>query len=130
MSQAAAESRAGASTGRLSISVIVAYALPMAGFSAATMTLSLYLLKYSADVLLIPPAAMGLIFMVGRVWDAVTDPVAGQLSDRTSTHWGRRRPWMVAAALPPSRPSRADPPSRPSRGQTPPSPPGFRLRVL
>ena len=100
MSQAATGAPAGAVTGRLPLSQIVAYALPMAGFSAATMTLSLYLLKYSADVLLIPPAAMGLIFMVGRVWDAVTDPLAGQLSDRTSTRWGRRRPWMMAAALP------------------------------
>ena len=100
MSQAATGAPAGAVTGRLPLSQIVAYALPMAGFSAATMTLSLYLLKYSADVLLVPPAAMGLIFMVGRVWDAVTDPLAGQLSDRTSTRWGRRRPWMMAATLP------------------------------
>jgi len=43
---------------------------------------------------------MGAIFMIARLWDAVTDPVAGQLSDRTSTRWGRRRPWMVGAALP------------------------------
>ena len=100
MSQDAADSSSGARAGRLPLSEIVAYALPMAGFSAATMTLSLYMLKYSADVLLVPPAAMGLIFMLGRVWDAVTDPVAGQLSDRTSSRWGRRRPWMVAAALP------------------------------
>ncbi|MEE8166730.1 MAG: MFS transporter [Myxococcota bacterium] len=100
MSQAEMDSREGAPLERLSTSVLVAYALPMAGFSAATMTLTLYLLKYSADVLLIAPGAMGTVFMIARLWDAVTDPIAGQLSDRTSTRWGRRRPWMVAAALP------------------------------
>jgi len=100
VSQVEIDSREGASLDRLSKSVLVAYALPMAGFSAATMTLTLYLLKYSADVLLIAPGAMGAVFMIARLWDAITDPVAGQLSDRTSTRWGRRRPWMVAAALP------------------------------
>ena len=90
----------GAPIKQLSRSMLVAYALPMAGFSAATMTLNLYLLKYSADVLLIAPGAMGAVFMIARLWDAVTDPVAGQLSDRTATRWGRRRPWMVTAALP------------------------------
>ncbi|MBW1884414.1 MAG: MFS transporter [Deltaproteobacteria bacterium] len=99
MSQVEIDSYEGASIDRLSKSVLVAYALPMAGFSAATMTLTLYLLKYSADVLLIAPGAMGAVFMIARLWDAITDPVAGQLSDRTSTRWGRRRPWMVAAAL-------------------------------
>ncbi len=87
-------------TERLSASVLVAYALPMAGFAAATMTISLYLLKYSADVLLVPPAAMGTVFMLARLWDAVTDPVAGQWSDRTRTRFGRRRPWMLGASLP------------------------------
>jgi GPH family glycoside/pentoside/hexuronide:cation symporter len=100
VSQAATDSREGTLPDRLSASVLVAYALPMAGFSAATMTLSLYVLKYSADVLLIAPGAMGTVFMISRLWDAITDPIAGQLSDRTSTRWGRRRPWMVAACLP------------------------------
>ena len=90
----------GAPLNQLRTSVLIAYGLPMAGFSAATMTLNLYLLKYSADVLLIAPGVMGAVFMIARLWDAVTDPVAGQWSDRTATRWGRRRPWMLAAALP------------------------------
>ena len=79
----------GAPLDQLRTSVLIAYGLPMAGFSAATMTLNLYLLKYSADVLLIAPGAMGTVFMIARLWDAVTDPVAGQWSDRTATRWGR-----------------------------------------
>ena len=100
MSQVSGNALEGASAGRIPASILVAYALPMAGFSAATATLGLYLLKYSVDVLLVPPAAMGTIFMLARLWDAVTDPVVGQWSDRTRTRWGRRRPWMVAASVP------------------------------
>jgi GPH family glycoside/pentoside/hexuronide:cation symporter len=43
---------------------------------------------------------VGLVFGAARIWDAVTDPPAGYWSDRTRTRMGRRRPWMLAAALP------------------------------
>ena len=51
MSQAEMNSDEGASLDRLSTSLLIAYGLPMAGFAAATMTLNVYLIKYSADVL-------------------------------------------------------------------------------
>ena len=38
--------------------------------------------------------------MIALIFDAVTDPLAGSLSDATRSRWGRRHPWMVAAALP------------------------------
>jgi GPH family glycoside/pentoside/hexuronide:cation symporter len=41
-----------------------------------------------------------LFFAIGRFWDAFTDPIVGHLSDRTRTRLGRRRPWLLAAALP------------------------------
>lgn len=43
-------------------------------------------------------AAIGLIFTAARVWDIVTDPVIGFLSDRTRGPLGRRRPWILAGA--------------------------------
>jgi GPH family glycoside/pentoside/hexuronide:cation symporter len=61
---------------------------------------NLYLMKFATDVLLIAPGAMGLIFGVSRIWDAVSDPVAGYLSDRTGTRMGRRRPWLLGSILP------------------------------
>ncbi len=85
---------------RISAGVMTLYGLPAVGAGYMFMLISLYFLKYATDVLLISPAAMGTIFMVGRIWDAVTDPVAGYLSDRTKTRFGRRRPWIVASALP------------------------------
>jgi GPH family glycoside/pentoside/hexuronide:cation symporter len=65
-----------------------------------TMLTSMYLMKFSTDVLGISPAAMGMVFFVSRIWDAISDPVAGFLSDRTRTRLGRRRPWMIAGAAP------------------------------
>ena len=58
---------------------------------------TLYLMKFSTDVLLISPVVMGLIFGLSRIWDACTDPVAGYFSDRTQTRWGRRRPWILCS---------------------------------
>lgn len=62
--------------------------------------IGLYLMKFATDVLLIAPAAMGTIFGLSRIWDAVSDPLAGYLSDRTRHRSGRRRPWIFASMLP------------------------------
>ncbi|WP_269522236.1 MFS transporter [Coraliomargarita parva] len=45
------------------------------------------------------PVVLGLILMIMRAWDAVSDPLVGNLSDNTRTRWGRRRPWMFFAAI-------------------------------
>ncbi len=37
--------------------------------------------------------------MIGKIWDAVTDPVTGYLSDRTRTRFGRRRPYMFVGSI-------------------------------
>ncbi|VXD25400.1 MFS transporter [Planktothrix paucivesiculata] len=42
----------------------------------------------------------GSVLMVGKIWDAVNDPIVGVLSDRTVHPWGRRYPWMVFSAIP------------------------------
>lgn len=64
------------------------------------MLLSIYVLKYATDVLLIAPAVMGFIFGSARIWDAFTDPVVGYLSDRTRSRMGRRRIWLAGSIIP------------------------------
>ena len=84
----------------LSLGVIVSYALPSVGFGATGLLFIMYLMKFSTDVLLIAPAIMGSLIAVSRLWDAVSDPLAGYLSDRTRARAGRRRSWMMGASLP------------------------------
>jgi GPH family glycoside/pentoside/hexuronide:cation symporter len=42
----------------------------------------------------------GLIFGISRIWDGISDPLAGYFSDRTNTRIGRRRPWLLASLVP------------------------------
>ncbi|MGH0053605.1 MAG: MFS transporter, partial [Sphaerochaetaceae bacterium] len=58
-----------------------------------------YLLYYFTDVISLSPALAGTALMIGKVWDAVTDPVTGYLSDRTHTRFGRRRPYMFIGSI-------------------------------
>jgi len=81
-------------------STIFAYGAPGVGAGYMFLLLSLYVMKFSTDVLLIAPAAMGVIFSLSRVWDAVADPIVGYLSDRTKHPLGRRRIWMLASVVP------------------------------
>jgi len=53
-----------------------------------------YLLYFLTDVAVLAPALAGTAMMVGKIWDAITDPVVGYLSDRTTSRWGRRRPYI------------------------------------
>ncbi|MFQ3620699.1 MAG: MFS transporter [Spirochaetales bacterium] len=62
-------------------------------------TMGFYLLYYFTDTVGIPPALAGTALLIGKLWDAITDPMVGVLSDRTQTRWGRRKPWMVAGAF-------------------------------
>ncbi len=43
-----------------------------------------------------PLAAVGISLTAARLWDALADPVVGIAGDRTTSRYGRRRPWMVA----------------------------------
>ncbi len=79
---------------------VFAFGAPAIGVGYMALLLSLYVMKFATDVLLIAPAVMGLIFSISRIWDAVSDPMAGYLSDRTTSKLGRRRSWMFASIIP------------------------------
>ena len=76
------------------------YSLPAAGSNFMENLIGMYLLKFATDVLLLAPGLVALFFGLARVWDAVSDPIVGYWSDRTRHRMGRRRPWILASALP------------------------------
>jgi len=45
------------------------------------------------------PALIGIVLVVFRLWDAVTDPIMGNISDNTHSRWGRRRPYIFSGAI-------------------------------
>ncbi len=89
-----------AASERLGLGTITIYALPMIPMGFMGGLVSMYLLKFSTDVLLLAPGIMGLLFGISRIWDAVSDPMAGYWSDRTRSSLGRRRPWLLWSAVP------------------------------
>ena len=76
------------------------YALPSAALGFAFFFVSTQALYFGTDVLRVAPNVIGTLLATARIWDAVSDPVAGYLSDITRTRWGRRRPWFLAASVP------------------------------
>ncbi|MCL1846669.1 MAG: MFS transporter, partial [Coriobacteriia bacterium] len=53
---------------------------------------------FLTDVVGIHPIWAANVFLVGKVWDAVTDPTMGIISDNTRSRFGRRRPYLLLGA--------------------------------
>jgi glycoside/pentoside/hexuronide:cation symporter, GPH family len=70
------------------------------GTSAADTGRSLFWLFFLASVVGLDVGVAGTIVLIGRLWDAVNDPLVGLLTDRTDTRWGRRRPYFLFGAIP------------------------------
>lgn len=76
------------------------YGLGDVGTGMGAALIGFYLLRFYVAAGL-PPWLAGLAYGVGRLWDAINDPIVGWLSDKTSHHpWGPRVPWILWSALP------------------------------
>ena len=80
--------------------VLTAYALPALGPAFLYNLVVVMYLNFATDQLGAAAGTLGAIFFVSKLWDAVSDPMAGYLSDRTRSRLGRRRSWLLASALP------------------------------
>jgi len=76
------------------------YGLPAVPLALVGLTFYIYLPKIYVDQLGLSIGVAGTIVLLSRIWDAVLDPCIGFLSDRGKTSFGRRRPWILLAALP------------------------------
>lgn len=61
---------------------------------------ALFLLYYYTDVYGISAAAAATMLLVTKVIDAISDPAMGLLADRTTTKWGKYRPYLLWMAIP------------------------------
>ena len=85
---------------RLSVTEKIGYGLGDTAANFIFQTMVMFQLAFYTDTFGITAAAAGTLLVVVRVWDAVFDPVMGVLADRTSTRWGKFRPWVLWTAVP------------------------------
>jgi GPH family glycoside/pentoside/hexuronide:cation symporter len=85
---------------KLSLGTKVGFGVGDVGGNLFFTLISFWTLHYLTDVTGLAAAAAGTALMVGKLWDAVIDPLVGLISDRTKSRWGRRRPYLLFGALP------------------------------
>ena len=61
--------------------------------------MSCVMLKYMEGGLGLLPAVASTIMMISKIWDAITDPIMGFISDNTRGKWGRRKPYMFFGGI-------------------------------
>lgn len=77
----------------------LAYAAPAYALAVVGIPVYVYLPKFYTDVVGINVILLGYILFSVRIFDAITDPVIGYLSDRTRTRFGRRRPYIAVGTV-------------------------------
>ncbi len=78
----------------------LAYGAGDLGAAITSNVLVFFLLYFFTNVAGLPAGLAGTILAIGKISDAINDPILGILSDRTRSRWGRRLPWMLGGALP------------------------------
>jgi Na+/melibiose symporter-like transporter len=86
--------------GRLTVrtGTLAAFVAPCLPIAAVGLPIVVYLPPYYAGTLGLDLATVGFLFFIVRVVDVPLDPIIGHLVDRTSSRFGRFRPWLVAGA--------------------------------
>jgi GPH family glycoside/pentoside/hexuronide:cation symporter len=78
----------------------LAYSIGAVATALSYQAFSTYIIFFYVDVMKLPAFLAGVAMVFYAVWNAVNDPLAGYLSDRTRTRWGRRIPWIAGGAVP------------------------------
>ncbi len=76
-----------------------AYAAPAFSLAVVGIPVYVYIPKFYSDVVGVSLSLMGTVLLVVRIFDALTDPAIGLISDRTNSRFGRRRPYIIAGSL-------------------------------
>lgn len=85
---------------KLSIGVKLGFGAGDLGGNLFFTAMGFWSLFYLTDIAGLPAAAAGFAILIGKIWDAVTDPLMGFVSDRTRTRFGRRRPYFLFGSVP------------------------------
>jgi len=86
--------------GQLTLKTKLSYGSGDFGFAMTTSMLALVFAIFLTDVVGISPTLAAMAIFIGRTWDYISDPIAGYITDRTRTRWGKRRPYLLFGAIP------------------------------
>ena len=86
-------------TRTLSVGQKAGWGLADMGIVVFVIVKQLLVLSFLTNYLYVPVGIAGLLTTSVLIFDIITDPIVGYLSDRTHSRWGRRVPWMVIGAL-------------------------------
>lgn len=85
---------------KLDLKTKLAYGAGDLGPAITANILIFYLSPFLTDVAGLNPGLAGQTQLIGKVWDAVNDPMVGVMSDKTRSRLGRRYPWILFGAIP------------------------------
>jgi GPH family glycoside/pentoside/hexuronide:cation symporter len=85
---------------KLSLPTMVAYGFGQISEAVKNQGFNTFLLFYYNQVLHVSATGTGIALAIALVFDAFTDPIAGSLSDKYRSRWGRRHPFILFAAVP------------------------------
>ena len=84
----------------LSLATKLLYAVGSMANAIKLRGLSTFLMLFYNQVVGLPPQTVTFVLMIALIFDAIVDPMVGQISDNFKSRLGRRHPFMFAAAIP------------------------------
>ncbi len=78
----------------------ISYGVGGAPYAVKESAFTMFVLLFYTQVLGLSGSAAGAVLFISLVWDAISDPLMGAISDRFKSRWGRRHPFMVVSAIP------------------------------
>ena len=85
---------------KLSVKEKIGYGLGDTASNIFFFGVNAWIFFYYTEICKIPPATVGTLLLVPRLWDAISDPLMGALADRTRTRFGTYRPYLLWIAVP------------------------------
>lgn len=85
---------------KISITEKISYGLGDASANIFLGMTMMFLPYFCTNIVGISASAMGLLFIVARLWDAFIDPIVGNMADRTTTKYGKYRPFLLYFSVP------------------------------
>ncbi|TGL56606.1 MFS transporter [Leptospira kemamanensis] len=84
---------------KLKTPVKMGYGMAETGITAVQLFTQIYLLKFYTEIVGLNSSLAGIALSISVIWDAISDPLMGRISDHTRSRFGRRRPYIFIGGI-------------------------------